>query len=107
MTGGVADGDICTPVKGCSPTGVPAATTTAPASSNPAIVAWVANLTTINIGNADDGNSTAFGQDMFTKLMASCTKNQCKDSAVMDGVEVIIAGGEDPLTPELYFQEAQ
>jgi hypothetical protein len=72
----------------------------------PTIVAWVAKLSTIDIGNADDGNGGKdLATDMFTKLKAMCSKSVCKfDQAVMDNVEAIILDGEEPLKPPCIFR---
>lgn len=91
IDGGIADQETCTMVAGCTPTAAP----------KPTIAAWVGNLSTIDIGNAEDGNG---GKDLaskiFSKLKAMCSGSSCKgDHAELDNVEAIISGGEEPLKP--------
>lgn len=99
LVGGFNDLPTCTTVAGCTPTAAP----------TPTIAAWVGNLSTIDIGNAEDGNGgTDLATEMFNKLKAMCDNWSCKgDHAEMDNVEVIIADGEEPLKPALYFQDAK
>jgi hypothetical protein len=100
IIGGVADQETCTPVSGCKPTLAPV----------PTIAAWIGNLSTIDIGNAEDGNGGKdLAQEMFTKLKGSCdaSNRTCKSTpAVMDNVEAVLLDGEEPLKPAMYFQDA-
>ncbi|KAF3021007.1 hypothetical protein E8E14_010700 [Neopestalotiopsis sp. 37M] len=95
--GGVVGSETCTTVAGCTPT------------ATPTYAAWVANLSTIDIGNADDGNDGKdLAKEMFTKLKGMCSGSSCKsDHAEMDNVEAAIADGEEPLKPAMYLQDAQ
>ena len=98
IVGGIADQETCTPVAGCTPTATP----------TPQIAAWVANMSTIDIGNAEDENG---GKDLatglFTKLKGMCANSICNgDHAEMDNVEVVLADGEEPLKPAMYIQDA-
>ncbi|KAB5566355.1 hypothetical protein GE09DRAFT_1055919 [Coniochaeta sp. 2T2.1] len=95
IVGGVANEETCTPVAGCKPTAAPV----------PTIAAWVGNLSTIDIGNAEDGNNgTDLAKEMFSKLRGMCNSTTCKgDDAVMDNVETI-AGGELPLKPAMHLE---
>ncbi|OTA64293.1 hypothetical protein K449DRAFT_421652 [Hypoxylon sp. EC38] len=98
LVGGIADAETCTSVTGCIPTAAP----------SPTIAAWVGNLSTIDIGNAEDGNGGKdLATEMFGKLKSMCSGSSCKgDHAEMDNVEAIIADGEEPLKPAMYFQDA-
>jgi hypothetical protein len=98
IVGGIADAETCTTVAGCTPTAAP----------SPTIAAWVGNLSTIDIGNAEDGNGGKdLATEMFTKLKGMCSGSTCKgDFAEMDNVEAAIADGEEPLKPAMYFQDA-
>lgn len=89
----------CTTVAGCTPTAAP----------TPTIAAWVGNLSTIDIGNAEDGNGGKdLAAEMFKKLRGMCNDSGgCKaDEAVMDSVEAILSGEEEPLKPAMYLQDA-
>lgn len=99
LTGGVGGGEeTCTTVSGCTPTAI----------ASPTIVAWVANVGTIDIGNADDGDPKNLASDMFTKLSGMCDSSGCKgDHQEMDNVEAVISGGEEPLKPAMYIDGAQ
>ncbi|KAI0120928.1 hypothetical protein BJ170DRAFT_715060 [Xylariales sp. AK1849] len=100
LVGGIAGEETCTTVSNCTPTKAP----------SPTIAAWVGNLSTIDIGNAEDGNGGKdLAQEMFTKLRAFCDDTSCKPNqvAVMDNVEAVISDGEEPLKPAMYLQEAQ
>ncbi|RDL32656.1 Uncharacterized protein BP5553_09112 [Venustampulla echinocandica] len=90
--------DKCGLVAGCTPTAAP----------SPTIAAWVGNLSTIDIGNAEDGNGGKdLATEMFGKLKAMCSGSTCKgDHAEMDNVEAAIADGEEPLKPAMYLQDA-
>ncbi|KAK9412876.1 putative Class V protein [Seiridium unicorne] len=81
---------------------------TSTSAPTPTIAAWVGNLSTLDIGNAEDGNGGKdLAKEMFTKLRGACDQHGCKsDHAIMDNVEVAIAGGEEPLKPAMYLQEA-
>ncbi|KAK9776082.1 putative Class V protein [Seiridium cardinale] len=81
---------------------------TSTSAPTPTIAAWVGNLSTLDIGNAEDGNGGKdLAKEMFTKLRGTCDQHGCKsDHAVMDNVEVAIADGEEPLKPAMYLQEA-
>jgi hypothetical protein len=98
IVGGIADAETCTTVAGCTPT----------AAATPTIAAWVGNLSTIDIGNADDGNGGKdLATEMFGKLKAMCSGSTCKaDHAEMDNVEAAIDNGEEPLKPAMYLQDA-
>ncbi|KAH8645958.1 hypothetical protein BGZ60DRAFT_554916 [Tricladium varicosporioides] len=98
IVGGIADAETCTTVAGCTPTAAP----------SPTIAAWVGNLSTMDIGNAEDGNGGKdLATEMFGKLKAMCSGSTCKgDHAQMDNVEAIIADGEEPLKPSMYLQDA-
>jgi hypothetical protein len=98
IVGGIADAETCTSVKGCTPTAAP----------TPTIAAWVGNLSTIDIGNAEDGNGGKdLATEMFGKLKVMCSGSTCKgDHAEMDHVEAAIADGEEPLKPAMYLQDA-
>ncbi|KAK3935133.1 hypothetical protein QBC46DRAFT_423628 [Diplogelasinospora grovesii] len=98
IVGGVADQETCTTVAGCKPTAAPA----------PTIAAWVGNFSTIDIGNAEDGNGGKdLASEMFTKLKAMCDRTSCKSTpAVMDNVEAILNDGDEPLKPAMYLQDA-
>ncbi|KAK9776466.1 putative Class V protein [Seiridium cardinale] len=100
LVGGIAGKETCTTVSNCIPTKAP----------SPTIAAWVGNLSTIDIGNAEDGNGGKdLAKEMFTKLRGFCDDKGCKSNqnAVMDNVEAIIQEGEEPLKPAMYLQEAQ
>ncbi|KAJ8123626.1 hypothetical protein ONZ43_g473 [Nemania bipapillata] len=99
LVGGIADSATCTRVSGCTPTAAP----------TPTIAAWVGNLSTIDIGDAEDGNGGKdLAMEMFTKLKGMCSSSGCKpDHAEMDNVETILADGEEPLKPAMYLQDAQ
>ncbi|KAJ4394797.1 hypothetical protein N0V93_004017 [Gnomoniopsis smithogilvyi] len=79
----------------CTPTG------------KPKIIAWVSN-STIAIGDAEDANDgKSLTKELFDKLNANCQGTSCtQDMATMDNVEYILAGGEEPLVPEMYIQDA-
>ncbi|KAM0811706.1 hypothetical protein AB5N19_12062 [Seiridium cardinale] len=81
---------------------------TSTSAPTPTIAAWVGNLSTLDIANAEDGNGGKdLAKEMFTKLRGTCDQHGCKsDHAVMDNVEVAIADGEEPLKPAMYLQEA-
>ncbi|KAH6675112.1 hypothetical protein B0J14DRAFT_637790 [Halenospora varia] len=98
IVGGIADAETCTTVAGCTPTAAP----------SPKIATWVGNLSTIDIGNAEDGNGGKdLATEMFRKLKAMCSGSTCKgDHAEMDNVEAVIADGEEPLKPAMYLQGA-
>jgi hypothetical protein len=99
IVGGIADRETCTTVAGCTPTATP----------SPTIAAWVGNLSTIDIGDAEDGNGGKdLAKEMFTKLKGMCGSSRgCKsDHAEMDNVETVIADGEEPLKPVMYLQDA-
>lgn len=99
LVGGILGQETCTTVAACTPTAAP----------TPTIAAWVGNMSTIDIGNADDGNGGKdLGADMFKKLKDMCSDSGCTgDHAEMDDVEAIIADGEEPLKPAMYLQGAQ
>ncbi|KAI0837778.1 hypothetical protein F5Y06DRAFT_304212 [Hypoxylon sp. FL0890] len=99
LVGGIADAETCTSVTGCIPTAAP----------SPTIAAWVGNLSTIDIGNAEDGNGGKdLANEMFGKLKSMCSGSTCKgDHVEMDNVETIISNGEDPLKPAMYLQDAK
>lgn len=98
IVGGIADSETCTSITGCTPTAAP----------SPTIAAWVGNLSTIDIGNADDGNGGKdLAKEMFGKLKAMCSGSSCKgDHAEMDNIETVIKDGEEPLKPAMYLQDA-
>ncbi|KAI8944110.1 hypothetical protein F4801DRAFT_572847 [Xylaria longipes] len=98
LVGGIADDATCTMVDDC--------TATMPAV--PTITAWVNNLDTIDIGDAEDGNN---GQDLamelFTKLRSACNDTACDDAvAVMDNVETVLGDGEQPTKPVMRLDDA-
>ncbi|KAI0185817.1 hypothetical protein EV127DRAFT_411837 [Xylaria flabelliformis] len=100
IIGGIADQETCTTVAGCTPTATPV----------PTIAAWVGNLSTVNIGNAEDGNGGMdLAQEMFTKLKGMCSSGSgcVSDHAEMDNVETIILDSEQSLKPAMYLQAAQ
>ncbi|KAI1119752.1 hypothetical protein F5Y10DRAFT_291151 [Nemania abortiva] len=99
LVGGIADSPTCTRVSGCTPTAAP----------TPTIAAWVGNLSTIDIGDAEDENGGIdLAMEMFTKLKGMCSSSGCKsDHAEMDNVETVLADGEQPLKPAMYLQDAQ
>ncbi|TGJ86907.1 hypothetical protein E0Z10_g1918 [Xylaria hypoxylon] len=98
LVGGIADVATCTRVSSCTPTTAP----------SPTIAAWVGNLSTINIGNAEDANGGMdLATEMFGKLKAMCNGSNCTaDHAEMDNVETVIVGEEEPLKPAMYLQDA-
>ncbi|KAH8903822.1 hypothetical protein BR93DRAFT_181547 [Coniochaeta sp. PMI_546] len=98
IVGGIADQETCTSVPGCKPTATPL----------PTIAAWISNSSTIDIGNAEDGNDGVdLAKEMFNKLKDMCDDTSCKsDLAVMDNVEAILGDGEQPLKPAMYLQDA-
>ncbi|KAI0880238.1 uncharacterized protein GGS22DRAFT_193446 [Annulohypoxylon maeteangense] len=102
LVGGVGGGqETCTTVSGCTPTAAPA---------KPTIISWVANVGTIDIGNADDGidGNHKLATEMFGKLSKMCDSNGCKgDHQEMDNVEAVIADGEEPLKPAMYIDAFQ
>jgi hypothetical protein len=102
IVGGIADVASCTPGAGCTPTAPPAVPT-------PTIAAWVGNLSTFDIGNAEDGNGGKdLATEMFDKLKVMCSgaSSTCKgDHAEMDDVVAAIAGGEEPLKPAMFLQD--
>ncbi|KAI0859732.1 hypothetical protein F4860DRAFT_525747 [Xylaria cubensis] len=90
----------CTTVASCTPTATPVSI----------IAAWVGNLSTVNIGNAEDGNGGMdLAREMFTKLKGMCNSGSgcVSDHAEMDNVETVILDGEQPLKPAMYLQDAQ
>ncbi|KAJ4421546.1 hypothetical protein N0V82_003684 [Gnomoniopsis sp. IMI 355080] len=95
IVGGIADQETCTSVSSCTPTG------------KPKIIAWVSN-STIAIGDAEDGDDgKTLSKELFEKLSANCQGTSCgQDMATMDNVEYILSGGEEPLVPEMYIQDA-
>lgn len=95
IIGGIADQETCTSVPSCTPTG------------KPKIIAWVSN-STIAIGDAEDANDgKSLSKELFDKLSANCEGTSCsQDMATMDNVEYILSGGEEPLVPEMYIQDA-
>ncbi|KAI8953537.1 hypothetical protein F4801DRAFT_120120 [Xylaria longipes] len=99
LVGGIADSPTCTSISGCTPTAAP----------TPTIAAWVGNLSTIDIGDAEDGNGGKdLAMEMFTKLKGMCSPSGCKSNhAEMDNVETVLANGEQPLKPAMYLQDAQ
>lgn len=107
LVGGITGNETCTTVAGCTPTGIRTSTSTG--TPIPTIAAWVSNITTIDIRNADDGNGGIdLAVEMFNKLKGFCSRSGCTgDHAEMEDVEVILADGEEPLTPAMYFQVAQ
>ncbi|KAI0388673.1 hypothetical protein F5Y17DRAFT_470265 [Xylariaceae sp. FL0594] len=98
LAGGLADAPTCTTVSGCTPTAAP----------TPTMAAWVGNLSTIEIGDAEDGNGGKdLASEMFTKLKGMCDGSRCRgDHAEMDNVETVVADGEEPLKPAMYLQTA-
>lgn len=94
---GVAATETCTTVAGCTVT------------PTPTVAAWVGNLSTVDIGNAEDGsNGTDLATDMFKKLRAFCSGSSCTSGhAEMDKVEAVLGDGEEPLKPAMYLQDAQ
>ncbi|KAK2760243.1 hypothetical protein FQN54_002310 [Arachnomyces sp. PD_36] len=98
LVGGDSGAQTCTTVADCTPT----------AAAVPTIAAWVGNLSTIDIGNAEDGNGGKdLASEMFGKLKDMCDDSKCKpDHAEMDNVEAIIDGGEESLKPAMYLQGA-
>lgn len=97
IVGGIADSETCTSVSGCTPTAAP----------SPTIVAWVSN-STLQIGDAeDDNNGTSLAKEMYGKLRDFCSGSSCTtDMADMSNVEYILDEGEEPLTPQMYIQDA-
>lgn len=95
VVGGIADQETCTSVPSCTPTG------------KPKIVAWVSN-STIAIGDAEDADGgKSLSKELFEKLNGYCQGTSCsQDMATMDNVEYILSGGEEPLVPEMYIQDA-
>ena len=102
LVGGVGGGkETCTTVAGC--------TTTAPLAK-PTIISWIANVGTIDIGNADDGidGNRELAAEMFGKLSKMCDSDGYKgDHQEMDNVEAVIADGEEPLKPAIYIDAFQ
>lgn len=102
LVGGVGGGhESCTTVSGCTPT--------TSAVTSPTIVAWVANVGTIDIGNAeDDGDGgKSLATEMFNKLSGMCNDTGCRgDHQEMDNVEAAIADEEEPLKPAMYIDGA-
>ncbi|KAI1205459.1 uncharacterized protein F4807DRAFT_471133 [Annulohypoxylon truncatum] len=87
----------------------PSCTPTAP-PAKPTIISWVANVGTIDIGDADDGidGNQKLATEMFGKLSKMCDSNGCKgDHQEMDNVEAGIADGEEPLKPAMYIDAFQ
>ena len=105
IIGGVANEETCTSIAGCKPTS-PTSTSTAASVPVPTIAAWVGNLSTIEIGNAEDGNNGIdLAKEMFSKLRGMCNSTSCKgDDALMDNVETVIGDGEFPLKPAMHLE---
>ncbi|KAJ3580553.1 hypothetical protein NPX13_g18 [Xylaria arbuscula] len=107
LIGGIADSADCTMVDGCTPTGIPTSTETA---ATPTMTAFVANLHTVEIGDAEDGNG---GKDLakylFTELRSHCNDTACDAgaSADMNGVETILNGGEISILPTMFIDDAR
>lgn len=97
IVGGIADAATCTTVAGCTPTHAP----------SPTIAAWVANLSTVDIGNAEDQNGGKdLATEMYGKLRAMCNASTCiGDHAEMDNVEAAIADSDEILKPAMFFQD--
>ena len=69
----------------------------------------MANVGTIDIGNAEDGDNggKALATEMFRKLWGMCDEHGCKgDHQEMDDVEAVIDDGEEPLKPAMYIDDA-
>ncbi|KAI0154574.1 hypothetical protein GGR57DRAFT_512079 [Xylariaceae sp. FL1272] len=98
LTGGIADHATCTTVDGCTPTTPPI----------PSITAWVGNLRTIPIGDADDKNGGQFlAQELYDGLSGFCNETGCSgDDVLMESVETIIDGGEIELKLAMHFSDA-
>ncbi|KAI1078530.1 hypothetical protein F5B20DRAFT_582157 [Whalleya microplaca] len=107
--GEFAGSKTCTSVKKrCTPT--PTATATPTVIAKPWVAAWVANLSTIDIGNAaDKNNGTDLAKDMFNKLSSFCSDTGCDpgQKATIDNAEAIVDEGDIVIKPVLYFQDAQ
>ncbi|KAI0480399.1 hypothetical protein GGR56DRAFT_626001 [Xylariaceae sp. FL0804] len=101
IVGGIADDPTCTTVSGCTPTSAP----------TPTIAAWVGNLSTINIGDAEDSDGgMALAKELLDKLKAFCSDGTCtNDHAEMDNVDTIIPGvdGLDVIKPAMFFQDVK
>ncbi|KAI0470526.1 hypothetical protein GGR56DRAFT_678416 [Xylariaceae sp. FL0804] len=98
LTGGVGGGqETCTTVSGCTPT------------ASATMVAWVANVGTIDIGNAEDeDDGLSLATEMFGKLSSMCDEDGCQgDHQEMDNVEAAIADGEEPLKPAMFIDAYQ
>ncbi|KAI0427511.1 hypothetical protein F5Y09DRAFT_344619 [Xylaria sp. FL1042] len=100
LVGGIADDATCTSVSSCTPTSTPV----------PTMSAWVNNLATIDIGDADDGNG---GKDLattlFNKIRTFCNDTGCQFdmSASMDHVETILGDGEtEVIHPVMVLDDA-
>lgn len=104
LVGCIVGSGTCTRVSKCTPTGIMMN------AAKPTIDPWVGNLSTIDIGNVEDGNGGKdLAKEIFTKLPGFCDDTSCKpnQNAFMDSVEAIIKEGEELLKPAMYLQEAQ
>ncbi|KAI0198381.1 hypothetical protein F4808DRAFT_436186 [Astrocystis sublimbata] len=96
IVGGIADSPTCTTIEGCAPT----------------ITAWVGNLDSIDIGDAEDGNGGKdLAMELFTKLRPVCGDMGCDTehlTATMDNVETLLTdGSEVPLKPAMRLSDAE
>ncbi|KAI1176422.1 hypothetical protein F4777DRAFT_597741 [Nemania sp. FL0916] len=92
LVGGIADDPTCTGVSGCTPTRPP----------TPSITAWINNLETIDIGDAEDGNGGKdLANELYNGLKSVCDDKGCDDDnyVVMENVETIVHEGEEPIKP--------
>ncbi|KAI1349143.1 hypothetical protein F5Y01DRAFT_327658 [Xylaria sp. FL0043] len=103
LVGGIADYATCTTVSSCTPTLPPV----------PTISAWVNNLATIDIGDADDGNGGKdLATELFNKIRAFCNDTACgfAQSATMDNVETVLPNTEGtgtiPIKPAMLLSDA-
>lgn len=100
LTGGIADAPTCTQVQSCTPT-----------TPVPTFAAYVANRK-LDIGDAHGtDNGTALAKDMFKQLSSFCTggtSNTCDTSkfAKLSDVETVLDGNEEPLKPQMYWENA-
>lgn len=74
----------------------------------PTFAAWIANRK-LDIGDAQGtDNGTSLAKDMFKQLSSFCSGTSCDTSkyAKMSNVETVAGGDEEPLKPQMYWENA-
>jgi len=97
LTGGIADAPTCTSVSQCTPT-----------VAVPTFAVWAANRK-LDIGDAQGtDNGTSLAKDMFKQLSSFCSGTSCDTGkyAKMSSVETVMGEDEEPLNPQMYWENA-